>query len=153
MGHGICENHLLSKTLYPEGWEFPVNRFTGERSENGINRLEQSLVKALITHAIDNGILIRQPDGEVEKEFGDLLGTVDEIEGVKIKMIGFLDYFYENHIDDHKFIGPNSGRYYNKKKLKNAVANESVCLGYVRRGPYYITHRMASVQSVPQEHS
>ena len=59
VGHGVSENFLLQKELYPKDWEFTVNRFTGEKAKEGIPRKEQALVKALIKAAVDNGVLHR----------------------------------------------------------------------------------------------
>jgi len=117
VGHGVCENHLLSKPLYPDGWTSPINRFTGQASGHAISTTEQALVKALITKSIDEGVLVRHPDQFIEKEFKAKCG---EIEGIKISLIGYIDHFYGNHIDDHKFTG--APRYYGVSKLSRATA-------------------------------
>lgn len=118
VGHSVGENHLLSKPLYPEGWTSPTNRFTGQKSEHHITSTEQALVKALITKAIDEGVLIRHPDQVIEKEFR--LRKVAQVEDVSVSIIGFIDHFYGNHIDDHKFTG--APRYYGASKLSSAIA-------------------------------
>lgn len=117
VGHGVCENHLLSKPMYPENWEYSINRWTGQKSERPISPTEQALVKKLVQKAIDEGKLIRHPDQEVEKEFKFPVG---EYEGVKVNLFGFIDHFYGNHVDDHKFC--KSTRWYGPAKLDKATA-------------------------------
>lgn len=117
VGHGACERFLLSKPIYPEGWTAPINRFNGRQSEHHITTTEQALVKALVSHAITDGVLLPHPDQTIEREFRLPVGNV---EGVDVSLIGYIDHQYGNHIDDHKFTG--SPRYYGPTALDEAIA-------------------------------
>ena len=118
VGHEVCERYLQDKFLYPKDWTSPTNRWDGTKGDHHLTTTEQALVKALITKAIKDGVLIRQPDGEVELDFEPK--AVAEIEGVKVDLLGFIDYYYGNNVDDHKFTG--APKYYGKAALKKAIA-------------------------------
>ncbi len=118
VGHEVLERFLRHQFLYPKGWTSPLNRFTKQKSEHHITTTEQALIKALVTKAIEENKIRREPDGEVEKEFGKKLGVIQSVEGVAITLLGFIDYTYGNNIDDHKFTS--APRYYGVDKLKKA---------------------------------
>jgi hypothetical protein len=117
IGHAVIERFLQGKTgdaLYPEGWEYEVNRWTGKRTGNKIPKAEQALVKALIHNGIKQGTIAVAPDGETEKEF---TLTLDTETPISINM--FLDYLTGESVDDHKFCG--STRWYSADKLRRAL--------------------------------
>lgn len=119
IGHGVAERFLTSKDLYPEGWERQTNRFTGKDTGLAIAATQQAIVKALIDKGITEGVLTRLPDGKVEIPVSYDVG---EIEGVRVKFNGFVDYASAkvSHVQDHKFCG--DFKYYGKAKLERAVA-------------------------------
>lgn len=134
VGHEVLERYRQRKELYPEGWTSPTDRFTGLKSSHHITTTEQALLKALVTKAISEGVVVIEPDGQIEREFGKELGTLELIDGINIKLIGFIDYCYGNTIEDHKFIGPNSGKYYGLDKLKSALAMNIYAYAGYREG-------------------
>lgn len=134
VGHEVLEHHRQRTELYPEGWTSPTDRFTGKKSSHHITTTEQALLKALVTKAIAEGVVVIEPDGQIEREFGKALGSIELIEGIDIKLIGFIDYCYGNTIEDHKFIGPNSGKYYGLDKLKSALAMNLYAYAGYREG-------------------
>lgn len=119
IGHGVCERWYPDEELYPEGWHLCRNRWTGELTGDSINKAEQALVQKLVDQAIKDGMLVRLPEGEVEKE---LKFKCLNFEDYAVTFGGFLDYFSApaKHIEDHKFC--KSFRWYGKKKLENATA-------------------------------
>lgn len=128
--HEVLERYLEEKEMYPKGWTSPTNRFTGRKEPHHITTTEQALVKTLVSKAISENKIRREPDGVVEKEFGKDLGVVAEIEGVKVTLLGFIDYFYGNNIDDHKVTG--APRYYGVTALSRALPmNLYAWAGYV----------------------
>lgn len=119
VGHEVLERYQLGEEMYPKGWTSPTSRFTGLKEPHHITTTEQALVKTLVNSAINSNKVRREPDGEVEKEFGKELGVIAEIEGVKVTLLGFIDYFYGNNVDDHKFTG--AAKYYGKTALSKAI--------------------------------
>lgn len=115
VAHAVCERFLESKDLYPDGWEHPINRFTGEKEKESIAHHEQALVKALISKAIESGVLRREPDTQVEYEFRHNVPN-DEY---PIQLLGFIDHLHGNTIEDHKFTS--APQYYGITKLKQAL--------------------------------
>lgn len=81
--------------LYPEGWERPLNRFTGERSKEAVTLQEQACIKELIDRAITEGILMRAPGRQIERRI-----IHSPMEGVIIN--GFIDLLEPEAIRDHK---------------------------------------------------
>lgn len=109
--HAVCERYLTADDLgrdengnevdlYPKGWHRSVNKFTGEL-EGEIGLDEQDLVKALISKAIEQGVLERRPGRLVEHSFRQ---PIVEVNGVNVQVEGFidLDYLADGEIDDHK---------------------------------------------------
>ncbi len=104
--HAVCERFLLADengdfngkpvVLYPEGWEFPINRYTGERAKEGISFAEQCIINNLISKAISEGILTRVPGREIERQ----IQNFPIMEGVTLN--GFIDLLEPNAIRDHK---------------------------------------------------
>lgn len=131
IGHGVAERFLTSKDLYPEGWERQTNRFTGKDTGLAIDATQQAIVKALIDKGIAEGVLTRLPDGKVEVPVSYDVG---EIEGVKVKFSGFVDYASAkvSHVQDHKFCG--DFKYYGKAKLERAVAMNSYAKALYEKG-------------------
>jgi hypothetical protein len=119
VGHGVCERWYDQLELYPEGWEEPVNRFTGKKEGRKISKIEQAIVQKLVAEAVENGMLTRLPGGEVEKEFKF---NALEFEDYNVTLRGFIDYFSAPaaRIEDHKFC--KAFKWYGKEKLKKAIA-------------------------------
>jgi hypothetical protein len=114
VGHAVIERFLKGvPELYPIGWERAKNRWTGLPEGDPLSPDEQSIVKALVHNGIQNGTLVREPDGQVEKEI-----TLSPSE-VPVKVRMFLDYATQHAVVDHKFCG--STRYYGPEKLKAAI--------------------------------
>jgi len=114
VGHAVIERFLKGvPELYPIGWERAKNRWTGLPEGDPLSPDEQSIVKALVHNGIQNGTLVREPDGQVEKEI-----TLSPSE-VPVKIRMFLDYATQHAIVDHKFCS--STRYYGPEKLKAAI--------------------------------
>ena len=114
--HNVLERYLDNKEMYPVGWEFPVNRFTGKKAEKGLNVSEQRMAKALIQAGIDQGTINREPDGTVEKKNVQELFDKD---GVKCMVYSYIDYATPECVQDHKFV--KDAKYYSPSKLKKAV--------------------------------
>lgn len=103
--HAVCERYLLADAngnlkgkpvdLYPKGWEQPLDR-NGKKEANPISLEEQALIKSLIEKAIAEGILMRVPGREIEKEFDGWEITEDVIAK------GFIDLLEPGAIRDHK---------------------------------------------------
>ena len=104
--HAVCERFLLADEngntngkpveLYPEGWERPVNRHTGEPSKESVTLEEQAIIKALISKAISEGILMRVAGREIERT----IRNFEIMDGVLLN--GFIDLLEPGAIRDHK---------------------------------------------------
>jgi hypothetical protein len=114
VGHAVIERFLKGvPELYPQGWERSKNRWTGLPEGDPLTPDEQSIVKALVHNGIQNGTLVREPDGQVEKSISLSPPEV----AVKINM--FLDYATQHAVIDHKFCSKT--RYYGPEQLKAAI--------------------------------
>jgi hypothetical protein len=104
--HAVCERFLLADEngnrngkpleLYPEGWERPINRYTGKPTEEIVTLEEQAIIKALISKAITEGVLMRVEGRQIERK-------IDRFEiypGVVLN--GFIDLLEPDAIRDHK---------------------------------------------------
>lgn len=108
--HAVCERYLEAddlgrdrKTgepvdLYPEGWHVAINRY-GE-VDGEISIAEQDQIKSMIAMAIEEGVLERRPDREVEKTFRQSIKVMED--GTNVQIEGFIDVFYPDTIEDHK---------------------------------------------------
>ena len=79
--------------LFPEGWErvLEFGKDTGRR----VNHYDQAWVREMVQKGIDNGVLRRLPQRQVEYDY-----TRDVVPGVKIK--GVIDQVSPTVIEDHK---------------------------------------------------
>jgi hypothetical protein len=104
--HAVCERFLLADEngnlngkpveLYPEGWERPINRYTGQPTKEAVTLEEQAIIKALISKAIIEGVLMRVEGRKIERK-------IDRFEiypGVVLN--GFIDLLEPDAIRDHK---------------------------------------------------
>ena len=91
--HAVCERWLLAEPsevveCYPEGWDATLSPAEG------------ALVKQLVTYAITEGILVRQPGRRVEMDFMRRLGIIG---GLTVFVRGTMDLVVEpDLIEDHK---------------------------------------------------
>lgn len=92
--NGCVDNKPVE--LYPEGWECPVNRWTGLPAKEGISLKEQALVKSLISKAISEGILMRVPGRKIEEP----IRNWKIMDGFLLN--GFIDLLEPGAIRDHK---------------------------------------------------
>ncbi len=104
--HATCERYLEADRqgldasgnpvdLYPDNWEHPLDRYTGEPSKEAVSPEEQAVIKLLISKAISEGILMRVEGREIEKKL-----EFDPLEGVNI--VGYIDLLEPGAIRDHK---------------------------------------------------
>jgi len=104
--HAVSERFLLADEngnlngepveLYPEGWERPVNRYTGQPTKEAITLEEQAIIKALISKAIIEGVLMRVPGRQIERK-------IDRFEIYPdVVLNGFIDLLEPDAIRDHK---------------------------------------------------
>jgi hypothetical protein len=100
--HAVCERYLLADDtgrdsdgepveLYPDGW----GSVTDKKGKRTISPVSADLIKRLVAKAIEEGILERRPEREVEKWFEREL-----IPGVT--MVGKIDMVLPGEIQDHK---------------------------------------------------
>src|SRR5690606_14628198 len=78
--HAVAERYLraddlgrdpatgLPVDLYPEGWHRSYNKYTGEL-EGELTPDEQDRLRRMVAEAIQAGVLERQPNRRVEREF------------------------------------------------------------------------------------
>lgn len=113
VAHACCERFFLADdqgrgvsglpvNLYPDNWMTMKSRFAKEGDPvYSISPEEGALVQTLISKAISEGYLVRQPGRRVEFEFEPLVHK----EGVRqIRLIGFIDLYNQNEVLDHKFV-------------------------------------------------
>ncbi len=124
--HAVAERFLLADDngndknglpvdLYPEDWERPKNRYTGEPSKDAVGIEEQAIIKALISKAIEEGILMRVKGRKVERK----IDQFKIMEGVFLN--GFIDLLEPGAIRDHK-----STKSMNYAKSTKRTAKESL---------------------------
>ncbi|CAK0762291.1 hypothetical protein CCP3SC1AL1_3080002 [Gammaproteobacteria bacterium] len=132
--HAVCERYLLADEngnrngvpveLYPEGWERPVNRFTGEPSKESVGLEEQALIKALISKAISEGVLMRVAGRQIEKR----ISKFPILEGVLLN--GFIDLLEPGAIRDHKSTKDMKWAKSAKRNAKESLYNNDQLMVY-----------------------
>jgi hypothetical protein len=116
VAHAVCDRVLQGQPPYPKDWHIPVDRFSRKKQHHlAVSMDEQVEIQALIQKAIQDGILSPEPDGKPEMSIEMYLGA-----GAVLK--GYIDYATHDTVQDHKFIGARSGRYYQVGHLSAAVA-------------------------------
>lgn len=108
--HNVCERYLEADDLgrdpntgkavelFPDGWHIAHNRYGGIDGELSVT--EQVQVKNMIDKAIEDGVLERRPDREVEKYFRESVIKMDD--GTNIQIEGYIDVAYPDLVEDHK---------------------------------------------------
>lgn len=110
--HAVIERYLKADDLgrdengnvvdlYPENWHIAYNRFDPETIDGEIDLNEQNTVKALIERAIKEGIISRQHNRQVEREFS-LDFDLDDEGKEFVRVNGFMDLCYPTRVEDHK---------------------------------------------------
>ena len=102
--HSVAERYLLSPSttgaedprLYPEGW---MDEWKDELTE-----LDGEHIKALISKAVEEGLLYHAPDALVEERVGAMVIPADRPGGEHVYLTGFVDWAlpHSNTIRDHK---------------------------------------------------
>lgn len=89
--HACAERYLNGEEPFPEGWYI---------SEAGkpLSKQHQELIPELIAQGIDQGILVAKPGQQLERFFSEPL--TDGIE-----MIGYIDVYNSDGVEDHKTPG------------------------------------------------
>ena len=112
--HAVCERYLLADDcgrgpggspmdLYPVGWEISYDKYT-KKEEGRLNPTEQETVKVLISKAIEEGVLERLPQRQIEKEFNFVVNKPEIPSGgnCTVSIVGFIDVLMPGKVQDHK---------------------------------------------------
>ena len=126
VGHAVCERFQLADdrglsngqpvNLYPEGWMTMCNRYDKTKTLYTVTPAEAALIVSLINEAIHQGMLLRLPGREVEK---DIEVQIHNAGHHKVIMRGFLDLVAPGVVEDYKFV--KSTDYNTLGKLKNYI--------------------------------
>ena len=125
--------------LFPDGWCTMKNRWSNEDTEYSVDAAEEVLIKTLITKAITEGVLVREPNRQVEKEIKQEIYNNGYI---KVILRGFMDLCCTGKVIDHKTA--KTSRYIlSKAKLKKSIqmmgyAYTEYLQGY--RGNIWLVH-------------
>lgn len=94
--------------LYPPGWKVVPDRFGRDVKDDFIKPeltvLEESLIKTLVSKAIDDGILIRTPGRLVEQPFPNTVLYKHLTTPVAMVLKGFIDLETPTSVEDHKTV-------------------------------------------------
>jgi len=112
--HAVCERYLLADDLgrdfqgspvdlYPKGWEISWDKYS-KKEEGRLSPTEQDTVKKLIAKAIEQGVLERLPQRQVEKQFNFVINKPEIPSGgnCTVSIVGFIDVLMPGEIQDHK---------------------------------------------------
>ena len=103
--------------LYPEGWRVMADRFDKSGTLYKVSDSEAALIKILIQKAITEGVLLREPQREVEREFETVIFSKGYL---KVFLRGFVDLTTPRSIEDHKTT-KNKKYLLSKAKLKKSI--------------------------------
>lgn len=94
--HQVCERWLLADDTGRDATGEPVDLFPDDWGTT-ITNSQQAIVRRVFQCMVDEGVLRRTPGREIEKSF-----QIPVLEDDKVSMIGFVDVWTPQGIEDHK---------------------------------------------------
>jgi len=125
--------------LYPAGWKTMKSRFGKDDTLYTITDTEAALVKILITEAITQGILVREPGRIIERSIDIPILSQGRTKAI---LKGFIDIDSPRSITDHK-TAKNTNYILSKAKIKKSI--QMMIYGYAKyveghRNNLWLTH-------------
>lgn len=116
----------LPVELYPKGWRTVVSEFGADKGQRrSISVGEGELIQKLVDASIEQGVLIRSPNGRIESRFDIPLAKTER---GAITLMGFRDYVpSRDTIEDHKSVKKNRAPW---RKTPKALTQDPQMLIY-----------------------